>query len=163
MDKSKAKEIVRDCVQAGGGYEAAARWMLCSVSTLHNLGNINRDEDPRQRPLDWWMRLEDFAGVPLLTQARAEQTGHVLMAAEQREAVEFERELVVMTGEFGKLSHIASEAIKDGHIDAAERKALQDELRSVKAAVGRFGQAIADRATNRRLSAHVGAKLREVV
>lgn len=163
MDITKAKQIVRDCVKSGGGYDAAADWMCCSKSTLHNAGNPQMPDDPRQRPLDWWMRLEEFAGRPLMLEARAQATGHVLMEAEQREALEFERELISMAGEFGKLSHIASEAIKDGHIDAAERKALQDELRSVKAAVGRFGQAIAERSTERRLSAHVGAKLREVV
>lgn len=162
MDITKAKQIVRECVKTGGGYDAAADWMGCSKSTLHNAGNPEMPDDPRQRPLDWWMRLEEFAGRPLLLEARAHATGHVLMEAEQREAHEFERELMGMVGDFGKLTHTASEAIRDRHIDAAERKALQDQLRDLKAALARFGQTIADRTTNCRLKAHVGGKLREV-
>ena len=150
MQIEQAKRAVSECVRKGGGYEAAAEWMGVSVTTLHNLQNRNMPDDPRDRPLGWLMKLDEFAGSPIMLQAISAGHGFVLTPVGERDTNDFRDAVIKISGSAGKLASQSADALEDLVIDQAEEKDIRSTLAKTKGDLVQFEEHLNSACKNRR-------------
>ncbi len=142
MRIDQAKRAVAECVKKGGGYDAAAEWMGCAKATLHNLQNQNMPDDPRDRPLAWLMRLDEFAGTPIMLQAIASAKGFTLAVIEGDGTQDFRDAIIRLSGDVGQLTHDCALAIADSVVDQSEEKSIRKNLSQARSTIIQFEEAL---------------------
>jgi|GEM_PF-3132121 len=149
MRMDQAKRAVAECIKKGGGYEAAADWMGVSTTTLHNLQNQNMPDDPRDRPLAWLLRLDEFAGAPIMLQAIAVCQGFALTPVGIRETRDFRDAVLRISGTIGGLTSQCADALADDVIDQAEEKAIRETVGKAKSTLVDFEEHLNGACKNR--------------
>lgn len=149
MRIDQAKRAVAECIKKGGGYEAAAEWMGCCKSSLHNLQNQNMPDDPRDRPLAWLMKLDEFANAPIMLHAISTGRGFTLTPVGERETNDFRDVVLKLSGVAGKITSQSAEALADQVIDQAEERDIRATLGEAKDTVVEFEEHLNNACKNR--------------
>ena len=128
------KAATRRSVDMAGGGESFSHRTRVRATQLSKYGSTSEPET--FMPLDVAVEADLEAGVPIILSAMAELLGYKLVPVSAEPAGELgPNDALRIANEMGDVIRTITEAMADGHVDAADRRTICREIDEAKAAL----------------------------